>query len=148
MNRIPLNHIKSDGCCVQSYKAVFYELWFLMVLALSMHVQLELLCRSQTWVKSKLKSFQIPRSACLSPSKVPDGLDLDSFWTVLRCQTGSINHREVFFIRVLSATLTLDWWCGQRRTSACRPAPSFYTFCHKAPLLAISGLMVCDSKAC
>lgn len=45
--------------CGHGYKAEFYELWFLMILALSADIQLELLSRSQTWVKSELKSFQI-----------------------------------------------------------------------------------------
>lgn len=54
-------------------------------------------------------------------------------------QAQLINRREVFFIRLLSATLTQDWRCGQRRTTACRPAPSFYSFCHKASLQAKSN---------
>lgn len=40
-----------------------------------MHVQLELLSHSQTWVKSKLKSFQILGRVCLSLSRVPAGWD-------------------------------------------------------------------------
>lgn len=82
LNQILLNPIKSGGwgkCCGQSYKAVFYELWFLMILALSVHIQLELLSCSQTWVKSKLKSFQILLSVCLSLSRTPAGWDLYSF---------------------------------------------------------------------
>lgn len=77
-------------------------------MALSVHMQLELLSRSQTWVKSKLKSFQILGERLLEPV---EGASWVGFVLISLqpCQTGSIDHRAVFFIRVLSATLTQDW---------------------------------------
>lgn len=46
-----------------------------MILAISVHIQLELLRHKQTLVKSKLKSFQILASVCLCLSRVPAGWD-------------------------------------------------------------------------
>lgn len=58
-----------------------------MILAVSVHIQLELLRHSQTWVKSKLKSFQILASVCLSPSRVPAGLDSAAFSCARQAQS-------------------------------------------------------------
>lgn len=72
-----------EKCCVQSYKAVFHELWLLGFFSSNgfwrwrVRTQLELLSCSPTWVKSKLKSFQILESASLSLSGVPAGWDFD-----------------------------------------------------------------------
>lgn len=65
-------------------------------------------------------------------------------WVGLGCfscarQAQSITEKY-FSLEFWVPLLTQDRECRQRSTTACRPAPSSYTFCHKAPSLANSKL--------
>lgn len=130
-------------CRGQSYKAVFYELWFLMILAGSAHIQLELLRHRRPGSKQST-----------NPSKY-----LGAFTWAWR---GASWEGAALILNSSAASAVPDRLNRSQRSSPHKSSechfdsglrtedcsmPCFSTVCHKAPLPASSNLMDVQVKS-